>query len=132
MKIVGYILNTPWTLVGLILAAISGPRRIRIVPGAIVFDVRSFWWTHLLPHMRKNRIRGITNGNVISLGPLVEERDLAHELVHVKQFMRSPFITPLLYLVEVWKHGTSPKNKYEYEAYATTGSVYRGDVLKND
>jgi hypothetical protein len=126
MKLLRYLLNVPWTLIGLVLAIVSLPKRVRFIKDAIVFDVRSFWWSGLIWYMRGKKVRAITNGNTISLGPLEEERDLAHELVHVGQYMKQPFIYPLFYLVEVIKHGSSPNNKYEKEAYETTGSVYRG------
>jgi hypothetical protein len=126
--VLGYFLNLPWTMVGLILAIISIPKEVGLKEDAIVFKVRSFWWTRFTPGMRQLRIRGITNGNVISLGPLEEKNDLAHELVHVRQFMKKPFIAGFLYWRESKKHGKGLDNKYEREAYETTGSVYRGLV----
>ena len=96
MKIIAYILNLPWTLIGFLLALISIPKKMRLVNGAIVFNVRSFWWANLVWYMNAKRVRGITNGNVISLGPLEEEHDLHHELIHVQQYMRRPFIQPFL------------------------------------
>lgn len=103
MKVIAYILNIPWTLIGLFLAFISIPKRIRFIGGAIVFDVRSFWWANLTWYMKGNKVRGITNGNVISLGPLEEENDLYHELIHVQQYMRLPFVYPFFYAAEVMK-----------------------------
>jgi hypothetical protein len=126
MKIICYVLNLPWTLVGLFLALISIPKRVRFIDDAIVFNIRSFWWSNLVWYMKGNRVRGITNGNIISLGPLEEEHDLHHELIHVGQYMRYPFVYPFLYAVEVMKHGSSPKNRFEEEAYRVSKSVYRG------
>jgi hypothetical protein len=126
MKIIAYILNLPWTFIGLLLAIISIPKRVRFMDDSIVFDVHSFWWANLIWYMNAKRVRGTTNGNVILLGPLEEEHDLHHELIHVQQYMRRPFIQPFLYVAEVFKHGASPKNKYEEEAYRLSDSVYRG------
>jgi hypothetical protein len=84
MKAVGYILNAPWTLVGVVVALVSVPTRVRFMNGAIVFNVRSAWWKNLHRTMRKMNVRAWTHGNVISLGPLEEKNDLAHEFVHVR------------------------------------------------
>ena len=127
MKIVCYILNLPWTLIGLVLALVSIPRKVQFMNDAIVFNVHSFWWANLVWYMNAKRVRGTTNGNVILLGSLEEEHDLYHELIHVQQYMHQPFIYPFLYGIEVLKHGSSPANKYEGEAYRMSGSVYRGD-----
>lgn len=126
MKILRYILNLPWTLIGLILALASIPKRVHFANDAIVFKICSFWWTNLVWYMKGKRVRGITNGNVICLGPIEEKNDLHHELIHVQQYMRLPFIYPFLYAVEIFKHGASPKNKYEEEAYRLSDSIYRG------
>ena len=126
MRIIAYILNIPWTLIGLLLALVSLPKRVRFINNAVVFNVRSFWWTQLVPYMRGGRVRGTTNGNVILLGPLEEGSDLAHEMIHVEQYMHLPLVYPFLYAAEVLKHGSSPENKYESEAYQKSGSVYRG------
>ncbi len=125
MKIIAYILNLPWTLIGLLLALISIPKKVRFMNDAIVFNIRSFWWTNLIWYMNAKRVRGTTNGNVVLLGPLKEKNDLHHELIHVQQYMRWPFVYPFLYAVEVFKHGSSPRNKYEEEAYRGSESVYR-------
>ena len=37
MRIVCYILNLPWTLIGLLLALFSIPKRVRFMNDAIVF-----------------------------------------------------------------------------------------------
>jgi hypothetical protein len=125
MKPLKYILNSPWTLIGIIAALVSGPKCVRFMGDAIVFNVRSFWWAQFVPGMGRG-IRGITNGNAISLGPLEEPNDLAHELVHVRQNMKEPFVCAFTSTIEAMKHGHGLRNKYEKEAYETTGSVYRG------
>lgn len=69
--------------------------------------------------------RAITNGQIVQLGPLADERDLQHELVHVEQAMREPFIMPILHTVEWLRHGYR-NNKYEVEAFERSGSRYTG------
>ena len=124
MKVIRYILNMPWTSIGLLLGVISIPKRVRIIQDAIVVDIQSFWWTNLMPYTKS--ARATTNGNVILLGRNLEPFDLEHELVHVRQHMERPFIQPFLYLAEVFKNGASPKNKYEGEAYRIAGNIYKG------
>lgn len=125
MQYPAFILNLPWTILGLALAAISLPYKVAIKkhPLAIVFYIKSFWWYAWLPS--KKRMRGITNGHVIQLGPLEEKGDLEHELIHVEQAIREPFIHPFLYQWEVFRHGYR-KNRYEDEAYRRAGNVYKG------
>lgn len=84
MKLLRYILNLPWTLIGSLLALFSIPKRVRFMNDAIVFNVRSFWWANLIWYMNAKRVRGTTNGNVVLLGPLEEKHDLHHELIHVQ------------------------------------------------
>ncbi len=115
------LLNTPWSLIGLCAATISIPYKIQIShkPFVVIFFVRSFWWR------RVKRVRASAIGSVILCGPLLEEHDIEHELVHVEQMNREPFIHPLLYLIESLKYGYR-NNKYEIEAYDRSGNVYRG------
>lgn len=71
------------------------------------------------------RARAITNGNVVQLGPLADERDLMHELVHVEQAERVPFVMPFLHTIE-WLRNGYRNNKYEIEAFERSGSRYTG------
>ncbi len=89
---------------------------------AIIVWCRSFWWT--LGYMKG--ARAMTIGHVVILGPKIEVDDLAHELVHVSQYKRFPLIFPFLYYRELFSNGYK-NNKYEVEAYATSGSIYRGE-----
>lgn len=73
----------------------------------------------------KKGVRAITNGHIIQLGPLELEKDLEHELIHVEQYEREPFIHPFLYWWQSHKYGYR-KNKYEDEAYLRAGNVYKG------
>ncbi len=122
--LIAFIFNLPWTIIGLIGAALSGAYRVRLSrrPLAIIFKVRSLWWYRWLPG--KQGTRAITNGHVIQLGPLELERDLEHELIHVEQAEREPFIYPFLYVLESWRHGYR-QNRYEDEAYSRAGNVYK-------
>ena len=65
----------------------------------------------------------MTIGNIILLTPKILDRDLEHELIHIEQYNRSPFVHPFLYWWELLKHGYR-KNKYEQEAYEKSESVY--------
>ena len=125
MGIIRIVLNSPWSLVGLVTALIAYPTKIEIFrnPPALIFYVRSFWfvsWTQSI-----KGVRGLASGNVVLLGTNILKNDLEHELVHVRQSEQAPFIWPVLYLIETLKHGYR-NNKYEKEAYSTTNSVYLG------
>lgn len=126
------LLNLPWSATGLILGLISWPYGARVSksPPALVFNVKSFWWAKISPS--KKGVRAITNGHVVSLGPNVLNKDLEHELIHVKQSIRQPFVFPILYQIENFTHGNK-NNKYEREAYKLSGSKYFSDepVLKS-
>lgn len=122
MKVISYVLNLPWTIVGLAFVFISVPKKVRFAHDAIVINVRSFWWA-ILPFMKG--VRAMVQGNIVLLGPSLEAHDLEHEMVHIRQNMRRPLLQPLLYFIEACQHGSSPRNKYEEEAYRTAGNIYR-------
>lgn len=69
-------------------------------------------------------MRGSTNGHLIQLGPLEQSNDLEHELIHVQQAIREPFIYPVFYALESFRHGYR-SNKYEQEAYKVAGNEYK-------
>jgi hypothetical protein len=115
-------LNIPWTLLGLLLAFTCVPSlpmfdRDKLV---IIFPVRLFWWG-FGPYFG---IRAATMGHVVLLGPQIRKNDLEHELIHVEQFTRYPFLFPLIALVEILRHGTGLRNRFEREAYEQAGNVY--------
>lgn len=124
MQYLAFILNLPWTIVGILAGLLSIPTKITINkdPFAIIFKVKSFWWYNWLPG--RSRVRGSANGHAIRLGPLEQPNDLEHELIHVEQAIRSPLIHPLLYTLESFKNGYR-QNKYEVEAYGRSGSKYK-------
>ncbi|TSC90048.1 MAG: hypothetical protein G01um10142_490 [Parcubacteria group bacterium Gr01-1014_2] len=66
----------------------------------------------------------MTIGHAILLSHKIIDRDLEHEIVHVRQHERIPIIQPILYWVELLKKGYR-NNKYEIEAYRVSGSKYK-------
>lgn len=121
MKTIRCILNIPWTIVGLATAVLSVPTKVKIQSGAIIFNVKSFWWLKLFTYGRTPR--ACANGNVILLGRKLDPNDLKHELVHVRQQMQYPFIYPFLYYYELFKKGYR-NNRFEDEAYREAGNHY--------
>jgi len=124
MKIIRSLLNLPWTICLILFAIISFPERILInkVPlFCIVFRVKSFWWLEWLP--RYNGVRGMAMGNCVLLSQKEMDKDFEHELVHVEQYNREPFIHFFLYHIETMRRGYR-QNKYEVEAYDKVGNVY--------
>ena len=121
MKFLSFVLNIPWILIGMAVAAVSFPRKICINSWAIIFEVKSFWWYTWLP--KKKGVRAMAIGNAVLLGPNVLQNDLEHELIHVEQSMREPLIHPFLYWAETMRRGYR-HNKYEEEAYSRSASVY--------
>ena len=121
--LVAFILNLPWTAVGLIAAIISVPRRIgwSSDPIAIVIDVRSFWWYEWVPSL--HGVRALTDGHVILLGPNLLPFDREHEQIHVRQAIRLPFIFPFLNGYQNFTNGYR-HNTYEIEAYRDSQSSY--------
>lgn len=104
------------------MAIISIPKnsRFRKNPYAIILNVRSFWWT--FGYMR--RVRAMTIGHVVLLGPHVEVFDVEHELIHVEQYQRMPILHPFLYYIQLIRYGYR-ENKYEKEAYSRAGNFYK-------
>ena len=74
MTIVAYILNLPWTLLGILASIISIPINLSFKSRAIVINVKSFWWYAWIPGMRG--VRGMAIGNVALLSPRVILNDL--------------------------------------------------------
>lgn len=128
-NMIGFILNTPWSVIGLLVGILSVPKSVKwhARPHAIIMIVKSLWWA--VGYMKG--ARAVAIGQIVLLGPKIEGKDLEHELVHVEQHERTPVIQPLLYFVEVIKNGSSPKNRYEAEAYRRAGNVYKGKVEVN-
>jgi len=123
-KYIGIILNFPISIPGFIGALLSGPKRVAFSkkPFAIIFYVRNFWWWQWLPGQKG--VRGMANGWVVQLGPHELPGDLEHELVHVEQAERAPFIHFFKYWLENRRMGYRA-NKYEVEAYDRAGNWYK-------
>lgn len=122
---IAFLLNLPFTIIGLLVAAMSVPIRFKCLsnkPTAFVVSVRSFWWA--IGYASK--ARAATIGHVVLLGPLAVSGDREHELIHVEQYARVPFIHPFLYAIELLRVGYR-NNKYEVEAYERAGNVYSGE-----
>jgi len=62
-------------------------------------------------------------GNVVLLASTADFADLHHELIHVEQFERKPFVHPFLNWYQLWRFGYRG-DKYEREAYERSGSRY--------
>ena len=126
MRSVLFMLNLPHTSTGIIPALLSGPYKFRLNknPIAFVIYVKKFWW--VFGYMKNSR--AMTIGHIILISPKELKNDFEHELIHVKQCERYPFIFPFLYLYELIKNGYR-KNRFEVEAYALSGSIYKGKGL---
>ena len=120
---IGFILNAPYTILGLLFALISVPKQISFTkkPYAVVVNIKHFWW--LFGYLKGARAMVI--GCVALLGPDILDKDLEHELVHVEQHQRMPLIQPFLYYLELKRKGYR-NNKYEVEAYTRAGNTYKG------
>jgi hypothetical protein len=119
---IGFILNIPYTVIGLILALASIPVGVvfKTNPYAFVINVKIFWWA--VGYMKN--ARAATIGHVVILGPDIEDKDTEHELIHVEQYQRTPLLHPILYYAELIRRGYR-NNKYEVEAYRRAGNIYR-------
>lgn len=126
MKGLAFVLNLPYTAIGIAAATISFPKKIIFLKEHLAFiaDVRSLWWS--VGWMKG--ARAATIGHVVLLGPWTEQGDQTHELVHVRQYQENPLIFPFLYYVELMKKGYR-SNKYEEAAYQEAGNRYENQKL---
>ncbi len=120
-----FIVNIPYTLFGVIVGILCIPNKINFNkdPMAIIMTIGSFWCVFWVG----KGARAITIGQVALMGPNLEKNDLEHELVHVEQMTRKPFIQPILYFIERIRKGYR-NNKYEIEAYTRAGNIYKSKV----
>ena len=90
---ISFILNFPYTIVGLIAGFISIPQKVKFNkdPYAVIIDIKNFWWG--FGYMKNTRAMAI--GNIILLSPKIYKGDLAHEIVHIKQHNRAPIYPPV-------------------------------------
>lgn len=93
MKFSATVLNTPWKLVGLVFALISIPESLKLDKDnyAFITSVRKLWWM-------SKKVRAAHIGQVVILSGEIKAHDLEHELVHVKQALREPFLHPFFLL----------------------------------
>jgi hypothetical protein len=121
---ISFILNIPYTVIGLIFSLVSGVQSIEwdSESPAYIVHIKRFWWA--FGYMKS--VRAMTIGHVVLLAPNRETLDLEHELVHVKQYQRMPVIFPVLYYLELIRKGYR-NNTYEEEAYRVAGNIYKED-----
>lgn len=119
MDTLGFLLNLPWTIIGLFFGVLSIPRSMKFQSNAIIITVHTFWWQFWY----LKGIRAANIGHVVMLGSKPDPRDLTHELVHVKQYIRYPFVYPFLYYYELFTKGYR-NNRFEDEAYKRAGNFY--------
>ena len=120
-----FISNLPWSIVGIMTAMLSIPKKVKFSkkPSAIIFYIRSFWWYSWIPRFKK--VRGITNGHIISVNDEADDLDVKHALIHVEQNMRYPLISGFVFGFEQLIHGFGPeRNRFEKEAYERSRSRY--------
>jgi len=122
MRLILFILNLPFTLIGIVPTLLSVPFHVKLVtnPIAFVFRVKKFWWA--FGYMKNARAMSI--GHIILMSPKELKNDLEHEIIHVKQYERYPIIYPFLYLYELFKNGYRI-NRFEDEAYTLSKSIYK-------
>lgn len=123
LLLLSYLLNLPFTIAGIFLALVSIPKTISFDPStlAVIVRVRSLWWTNVFFWLKGARAAPF--GQVILLGPHIAKGDLEHELVHIEQWIREPFIHPFLYTLQSFRFGYR-HNKYEVEAYTKAHNKY--------
>lgn len=115
MQKIAFVMNLPWSLLGLVYGLLLLPSSIKIDKLAFVIVVRArrLWVNEVFLGWR---VRGFTLGNTVLLSNLADNTTYDHEIVHVRQFTKKPFVFPILYCLEFIKNGYKD-NKYEKKAY---------------
>src|SRR3989338_1675608 len=118
IKKIVFILNFPWSLLGLFYGLLLFPASIKMDKAelVIIVKVKRLWVNEIF---LRRRCRGFTLGNTVLLSDVANSNTYGHEVVHVEQFTKMPLLFPLFYLVESMKNGYQT-NKYEKEAYQRT------------
>jgi len=113
-KTILFLLNLPWTTLGILVGAVSLPANVKInrTPTVIVVYVKRLWLNEIF---LRRRVWGFTLGNTVLLDKQADGSVYNHELVHIRQFERLPLVFPLLYCVECVRKGYR-RNEYEEEA----------------
>jgi len=115
MNYLKYLLNAPWTFLGIIHLLLCLPYKVEVREHALIF----YSITCGLIHLYKPKVRGFVVGNIVTIRRNVPHNILEHELVHIDQCMRYPFIFYFLYVYELLRKGYW-KNRFEVEAYTKT------------
>jgi hypothetical protein len=116
VKVLKYLLNAPYTLLGLCNVIFCVPYKLDFAKDALVFHCLTCGFVQFgFP-----KVRGFAIGNVAIIRKGQRENIVEHELVHVEQYMRYPFIFGFMYLYEL-RNGYW-NNKFEIEAYDRTDS----------
>ncbi|PIR96281.1 MAG: hypothetical protein COT92_01940 [Candidatus Doudnabacteria bacterium CG10_big_fil_rev_8_21_14_0_10_42_18] len=99
VSMLGLLLNAPWTLLGLAIAALSIPKRTLVKKDALalVIDVRRIW---LVEPFHGKPVKGFTLGNCVLRSDFAIINTINHELIHVRQFTKFPLVFPFLYLFD--------------------------------
>jgi len=98
IEVLGFAWTVPNTVLGLLLGALTF-QRPRLHGGAIVFDRAPRGLTRL---MRAAKRSAMTIGFVIVSGVPLQERLLAHERHHIRQYMAwGPFFIPVYLLLAI-------------------------------
>jgi hypothetical protein len=111
---ISFILNLIWSLLGLAVAIISLPTKIGFesIAEVLVTETERLWIGEIF---LRRKIKGMTFGNLVLLSKAKDELTLKHELAHVRQYNKMPFIFPFLYCFEVMRSGYE-RNKYDEAA----------------
>jgi len=114
MKKIAFVLNLPWSLAGLFYSLLMLPRNIKTdkLQFVIVVRVKRLWINEIF---LRRKVKGFVLGNTVLLSDVADSDTYDHEIVHVGQFIKAPFIFPLLYCFESIKNGYQC-NQYEKEA----------------
>lgn len=116
IRLLKYVLNVPYTLLGLYNLLFCFPYKIQLAKDALVF--RSI--TCGLVHFGFPKVRGFAIGNIAIVRRNEPKEIVSHELVHIEQYMKYPFIFGLMYLYELKKGYWN--NRFEIEAYERTNT----------
>lgn len=122
MKLLFFIFNLPFTILGLVPLILSGPYSFKLHtnPIALIVKIKKFWWA--FGYMKN--ARAMTIGHIILLSPKELKNDFEHEIIHVKQYESYPIIYPFLYLYELLTKGYR-MNRFEDEAYTLSKSIHK-------
>lgn len=114
MKLLAFILNIPWTLMGLFYGLVSLPKKVKFDKDlfTVIVNVKRLWLSEIF---LRRRVSGFTAGNTVLLSDLADDFTYGHEILHIDQFKRIPLIFPGLYCIELMRRGYY-ENKYEKEA----------------